>query len=211
MAFTWAGPARAGQPPAADEHAFVHGGAALVAVFEQPNFGGYFCCDAGGLSAGLFIDGGVFLLPRLSLRGELAIPAAETDHLRAPRFVQENRHRDPTLSALVGYHLARGRRAGLALLAGAGIAASRTSRTSTLLTFTPDGSFPDPSTTTILNGNETRFALTFGGDVPIDFTDRVGLVATARLRWIDRSDEARYQDGLGPWLLMSGAGVRVRF
>jgi len=36
-------------------------------------------------------------------------------------------------------------------------------------------------------------------------------VATFRARWIDRSDESRFQDGLGQWLLMSGAGLRVRF
>jgi hypothetical protein len=111
----------------------------------------------------------------------------------------------------VGVHLARDRRVGLTLLAGPGVAVSRTSRRVTLLAFTPDGTFPDPRTTTVLNGDETRVALTFGGDVPVDLTDHVGLLVTARGRWIQRSDEARFQDGLGPWMLTSGVGLRLRF
>lgn len=196
---------------AVDDRGFVQGGLALVALFEQPNFGGYFCCDAGGVAPGFFVEAGLFVAPRLSVRGELAIPGLEIDDLSAPRFVQKNRHRDPTISVLLGVHYARDRRAGFTLLGGAGIAASRTARHATLIQFRPEGEVIDPANTTVINGNETRLAVTGGADVPIDLTSRVGLTLTTRLRWIDRSDDARSQDGLGPWLLTCGAALRIRF
>lgn len=189
---------------------FLQGGVALVMVFEQPNFGGYFCCDAGGASPGVFAEGGGFLSSRVTLRGELAVPGRETDSLSAPRFIQENRHRDVTLSALFGFHPTHRGRVRPVILGGLGVAASRTTRASRLLTFTPTGPVPD-DTPNIIQANERRLALTFGADVPIDLTDRVGLVVTARGRFIARSSESRFQDGLGPWLLTSGLGLQLRF
>jgi hypothetical protein len=205
------GPAAAthAQGPASDR-SFVQGGVAVVMVFEQPAFGGYFCCDAGGASPGVFVEAGRVLSSRLTLRGELAVPGRETDNLSAPRFIQENQHRDVTLSALVGFQPTDRGRVRPTLLGGLGVAASRTTRASRLLWFTPTGPVPD-DTPNIIPANERRLALTVGADVPIDLTERVGLVVTARGRWIARSDESRFQDGLGRWLLTSGLGLQLRF
>ena len=195
----------------ASPRSFVQGGVAVVMVFEQPAFGGYFCCDAGGASPGVFVEAGGFLSSHLTLpRRATRVPGRETDNLSAPRFIQENQHRDVTLSALVGFQPTRRGRVRPEVLGGLGVAASRTTRASRLLIFTPTGPVPY-DTPNIIKANERRLALTIGADVPIDLTDRVGLVVTARGRWIARSDESRFQDGLGRWLLTSGLGLQLRF
>ena len=89
----------------------------------------------------------------LNFRGELAVPGRETDNLSAPRFIQENQHRDVTLSALVGFQPTRRGRVRPEVLGGLGVAASRTTRASRLLIFTPTGPVPY-DTPNIIKANE---------------------------------------------------------
>lgn len=194
------------------DRAFLGGGASAVLQPEQSRFGGgYFCCDAGGMAAGFWGEAGWFVSPHVSVRSEFSVPLAFTDDLTAPRFVQQNRHRDLIASGVVAFHPGRLGRASPALLAGFGAAFGRTTRASRLLTFAP-GQPPfasgEPS---VYETNETVPALTIGIDLPINVAAHVRFVPQLRTRVLWRSDEARFQDGLARWLVEPRVGIQVSF
>jgi hypothetical protein len=202
-------PAGAGQQPA-EGTGFVSAGPAAVVQFQEPDFGGYFCCEAGGTGLGFLAEGGWFVSRRVSIRGELSSGLPFTDDLRAPRFVQQNQHHDWIVSGGAAWHARPSSRIGIAVLAGFGVAIERTTRTSRLLRFVPPADVV-PGEPFVQQATEAVPAATFGMELPIAAGRHVWIVPQARARFLWRDEVSRFQDGLGRWMLVPAAAVRVVF
>lgn len=196
--------------PQTGHEGFAGAGPALVVQFQQPGFGGYFCCEAGGVEAGFIGEAGWFASRRVSLRAEVSTGRPFTDDLRAPRFVQQNRHHDWIVSGVAAVHGRTSARVGIAVLAGFGLAVERTTRTSRLLRFAPPAEFL-PGDPFVQRTSETVPAALFGVELPIAAGRHVRVVPHVRARFLWRGDVSRFQDGLGPWMLSPGVTVRVAF
>jgi hypothetical protein len=199
--------------PASDlEGPFVAAGVAVVVQPQEADFGGgYFCCDAGGVNVGWWGETGWFVSPRVSVRGEVAAGRAFRNDLAAPRLLQQNRHRDLTLSGLLAFHVPGSAVIRPALLAGVGMAFGRTTRTSQLLHFGPDGVSFAPGGPSVVQFTEVVPAVTWGADVQIVLAPRIRLVPQVRGRFLWRSDVARLHDGLARWLIEPRLGLQVLF
>ena len=199
--------ARQQVPP---ERGFAGGGVSVVTQFQEPDFGGYFCCEAGGTEAGFLAEAGWFVSRRISIRGEAAAGLAFTDDLRAPRFVQENRHHDWIFSGLVAFHARTSGRVRLAVLSGFGAAVERTRRTSRLYRFVPPAGMTlgDPQV------QETTGAVpaaTLGLELPIAAGRHLRVVPQVRARFLWRGEVSRFQDGLGRWMLAPALELQMTF
>jgi hypothetical protein len=181
----------------------------IIVQSEEPNFGGYFCCEAGGTAFEFRSQVGVLVSPRVSLQGEILVPRSFTNELSAPRFAQENVHRDVVVSMLVGFHPGTAGRIRTILIAGGGLVFSRTIETVRFFIFQPGGTSLGPRS--VIRHTETIPAVTLGTDFPILVTEHVRVVPQFRLRVMWRSDEARYQEGLGSFGFGPGIGVQVSF
>jgi hypothetical protein len=200
------------QPSNALEAPSLSVGVAAVIQPQEPGFGGgTFCCDAGAVKLGWWGETGWFVSPRVSVRGELAAGRAFTNHLRAPRFVQENRHRDLTVSALFAFHPHTGGTIRPAVLAGFGMAVGRTTRTSQLLDFGPDRVSSVQGVASVEQSTDMVPAMTWGADVQIVLGTRIRLVPQMRARFLWRSDVARFEDGLARWLIEPRMGLQILF
>ena len=185
-------------------------GMLAVVQGQEPGFGGgYFCCDAGGTTLGFNARGGRRLSPRFSLQAELQAARSFDDDLRAPRFFQQNHHRDTVFTLLAGFHPSAGGRVRPVLLAGAGLAVARTDAEVQFLIITVDGSRREPGPS--LTRRETRPALALGAEVALTLNDRVSLVPAVRGRFIFRSDQARFEEGLSRLSLVSGLSLQLSF
>jgi hypothetical protein len=182
---------------------------AIVQPSEGGFGGGYFCCEAGGTTVGLAARGGRRVSPRFSLQAELQVARSFDDELRAPRFFQQNNHRDTVVTLLAGYHPAAGGRVRPVFLAGAGLAVARTAAEVQFVIITTDGSQLEPGSS--FTRRETRPVLALGADLPLLLSDRVSLVPGVRGRFIFRSDEARFEEGLSRLSLVSGLSLQIAF
>lgn len=204
------GAARAQSPSTSPRSGgFIQVAGDVVVVREQPGFGGYFCCDAGGTTAGVSATVGVVPTPRLAVMAEFALPRRVVYDLSAPRFVQENRHGDILLSGLMAFRLRTIGRVRPEVLAGGGAAFEQTRRTWRFYQFTPGApSLGEPAS---LDANHTIPNVTVGFAVPIAISARASLVPRFQATFLWRGDDARVQDGLSRWLLAPGLGIRVAF
>ena len=82
---TLAGNAFAAQP-ATEPGAFVQAAASVTVQPEDSGFGGYFCCEAGGVAPGADVEAGWFVADWFSVRAEVAIPASDIIHIYPKRL-----------------------------------------------------------------------------------------------------------------------------
>jgi hypothetical protein len=184
------------------------GGGGLVQT-EADAFGGYFCCKGNGGAAvpAVWVEAGGWLTRAVGVGAEVTGMRAFTTDITAPRFVQATRHRDTFLAGVLAWR-PRGLRAGVIIVAGGGVALSRTRRASRLLDFgmSPPRAPEEPS---IFDVKQATRLLTAGVDVAWPVGGYLTIVPRVRAIYVSRDEDARAQDGLGHWAFVTGVGLRV--
>jgi hypothetical protein len=180
---------------------YVTAGALLVRQHGEVRIGGGpFTPKEGpsGVASGLVGGAGVFLTPRLSVGGELALPRYVSHDQRTGTLEVTTRHRDLMAGAALRVHVRRGAAWEPALLIGGSLARADTRRSLSRLAPRRVGPFEDERT-------QTSAAWTLGADVRVALSSKVGLLPGVRFDRIRRSPDDDFAGflGLGGWVVRS--------
>lgn len=173
---------------------------------------------AGGTTAGVGLEAGRFLTPRIAIGVEVGVPRRftaiqETDYSRV--FQQKSRHRDVTLSGVVRTVLGSSSRLRVDLVAGGSVVKEST------LQQRRDQQGPLPTYPPVFGpySDEYSFArwtlgVLAGADVEMSIAPHVALVPQIRAHFIRRSSDPSEQEwalGLNTLVLRSALSVRTTF